>query len=115
MGGQDLGTFRGFEASDLVHGFEGSLPLHAAAQLKLPFEGLMELLEAHPPAWSTLDLDLLPTRDETISSIIDRVTGRTHSVMLERLAEVDLVKNYRKLCALVDSEAVDAVVAEKDA
>ena len=43
------------EAADLAHGFDGWLPLHAAACLALDKETLAVVLDAHPAAASTAD------------------------------------------------------------
>ena len=45
-----------FNSADLVHGFEGSLPLHAAAMLALPAPVITILLDAYQPAAAQLDL-----------------------------------------------------------
>ena len=46
---------RCFKAADLAHGFDGWLPLHAAAALALDKEALSLLLEAHTAAAATAD------------------------------------------------------------
>ena len=56
--GEELDGY--FEAADLVHGFDGWLPLHAAAALALDKAALLLVLEAHSAAAATADAGELP-------------------------------------------------------
>ena len=81
-----------FQAADLAHGFDGWLPLHAAAALALDKEALSLLLEAHTDAAATADaggkypFELLPSgASDDAATLLFKASGKPARPLREAL------------------------------
>ena len=78
-------------AADLAPGFDGWLPLHAAAYLVLDKEALLLLLEAHPAAATTADaggkypLEVLPPgASDDAATLLFKASGKVARPLWEK-------------------------------